>query len=99
MSAKQTPTPGPWSWEYHPDFPNFSKVIALHFNERDVLLCTGDGERAWGVIREADARLIAAAPELLKACQMVADMAVSWQPLTPGDISEVNAAISKATGR
>ena len=49
--------------------------------------------------QDANARLIAAAPELLEACQMVADMAVSWQPLTPGDIAEVRAAISKATGK
>jgi len=45
---------------------------------------------------EANARLIAAAPELLRACQMVAEIAVAWQPLTPGDITEVKAAIAKA---
>lgn len=44
----------------------------------------------------ANARLIAAAPDLLRACKVVAEMAVSWEPLTPGDIAEVRAAIAKA---
>lgn len=44
----------------------------------------------------ATARLIAAAPDLLRACKMIADMAVSWEPLTPGDIAEVRDAITKA---
>jgi len=48
---------------------------------------------------DADARLIAAAPDLLEACQMVWKMAVAWEPLTPGDIAEVKAAIAKAQGR
>lgn len=47
----------------------------------------------------SDARLIAAAPELLRACKMVAEMAVHWEPLTPGDIAEVKAAIAKAEGK
>jgi hypothetical protein len=47
----------------------------------------------------ANARLIAAAPDLLQACKMVAGMAVGWEPLTPGDIAEVKAAIAKAEGR
>lgn len=38
----------------------------------------------------------AAAPDLLRACKMIAGMAVSWEPLTPGDIAEVRAAIAKA---
>jgi hypothetical protein len=50
-------------------------------------------------VREANARLIAAAPELLRACKLVAAMAVAWAPLTPGDIAEVNAAIAKAEAR
>ncbi len=48
--------------------------------------------------RAANARLIAAAPDLLAACKMVADIAVSWSPITPGDIAQVRAAIAKAEG-
>ena len=47
----------------------------------------------------ANARLIAAAPELLAACKSIAAMAVSWQPLSNGDISDVLKAIAKAEGR
>ena len=47
----------------------------------------------------ADALLIAAAPDLLAACKMVAAMAVGWEPLTPGDIAEVTTAIAKAEGK
>ncbi len=49
--------------------------------------------------REDDARLIAAAPELLRACKAIAAMAVAWEALTPGDIAEVRGAIAKAEGR
>lgn len=48
------------------------------------------------VIQDANARLIAAAPDLLAACKMIASFAVSWQPLTPGDIRIVTEAIAKA---
>lgn len=40
-----------------------------------------------------------AALDMLKALKMVSKMAVAWQPLTPGDIAEVRAAIAKAEGR
>jgi hypothetical protein len=85
-------TPGPW------------KASAL----------AGDTELSWvetereyrsiaSLIRypemEANARLIAAAPELLAACKMVASFAQSWQPLTPGDIRVMLDAIAKAEGK
>ena len=44
---------------------------------------------------EEDASL-SLARELAKAGQVVSDMAVSWEPLTPGDISELRAALTKA---
>jgi hypothetical protein len=51
------------------------------------------------VANEADARLIVAAPELLAAAKKIASFAVSWQPLTPGDIKELTDAIVKAEGK
>ena len=48
---------------------------------------------------EANAHLIAAAPDLLRAAKAIASFAVSWQPLTPGDIKELTDAIAKAEGR
>ena len=40
-----------------------------------------------------------AAHDLLAACQLVASCAVTWEPLTPGDIRAVTEAIAKATGQ
>lgn len=51
------------------------------------------------LLSENERALIAAAPDLLQACRMVLEMAVAWQPLTPGDIAEVKAAIAKAEGK
>jgi len=48
---------------------------------------------------QANARLMAAAPDLLAAAKLIASFAVSWQPLTPGDIKELTNAIAKAEGR
>ena len=45
---------------------------------------------------EANARLIAAAPELLEAAKVVASFAQGWEPLTPGDIKDLRDAIAKA---
>jgi hypothetical protein len=55
-------TPGPWIWDRSSD--DWNHVLALRdcdAREADVLLCTGDGERAWGIITPADADFIAAA--------------------------------------
>jgi uncharacterized Zn finger protein (UPF0148 family) len=49
--------------------------------------------------RQARARLMAAAPDLLAAAKLVASFAQSWRPLSPGDIQELTRAIAKAEGR
>lgn len=86
-------TPGPWEAEQ-----DCANSIGIVSEETEVArICPEDDdltEQEW-----ADARLIAAAPDLLKACKAVASFAVSWEPLTPGDIAEVTAAIAKAEGR
>lgn len=56
-------TPGPWGWENHPY--NGEPIALTGGNDTDVLLATGSGEQAWLQVNEADARLIAAAPDLL----------------------------------
>lgn len=71
MEIQQTEyTPGPWHWEYHPDFPD--KIMALS-GESDVLICSGTDEAAFGIIGQSDAQLIASAPELLAGCQRLLD--------------------------
>lgn len=49
-------------------------------------------------VKPACNTLMDAAPDLLRACKMISQMAVAWQALTPGDISEVEQAISRAEG-
>jgi len=36
---------------------------------------------------------------LLSAAKLIESFAVAWEPLTPGDITELTAAIAKAEGR
>lgn len=66
-----------------------------------------NGERRGGLMHRTadrninefpDARLIAAAPDLLEAAKRVAAFALSWEPLTSGDIADLRAAIVKAEG-
>ena len=89
-------TPGPWTIDEFLEERGFYKIRA-----EDAVLCHAHSFSEKGTDPEAlaNARLIAAAPDLLKACKMVAEMAVSWEALTPGDIAEVKAAIAKAEGR
>jgi hypothetical protein len=62
---------GPWHWEYLDGRPiALVSCPAL----RDVLVATGDSERSWADVSEADARLIASAPYLLTACQAALDL-------------------------
>lgn len=66
----ETYTPGPWSWE-------FSRIgdrrIALSNHQgQDVMISTTDiDDHALIDVGEANARLIAAAPDLLQACESV----------------------------
>lgn len=82
MSYPQ-PTPGPWKWDWRKDYPVGSPVldkvdpedfgIALWvpsppfaLGATGAVICTADRSPAQA---EADARLIASAPELLKALE------------------------------
>ena len=59
-------TPGPWRWDLNNDQGspliygfNYEPVVAMHHADYN--------SEAWWEVRDADARLIAAAPELLAA--------------------------------
>ena len=84
-------TPGPWVT---------SRENVYEYSRGHLLgakrICVVDD---WIPSNEANARLIAAAPDLLAACKMISDMAVEWDALTPGDIAEVNDAIKKAEAK
>ena len=98
MSAKHTP--GPWAFSRSDNFgdarfyvaqqdgapytPNYSDVATL-------IAETVSGERV--SIQEANARLIAAAPELLEALQEMVEIAESQGHI----VKRARAAIAKAT--
>lgn len=91
MSAQHTP--GPWYWADNvPDAPK---------NYRMIVDVDGFTIAEPSPMGEADARLIAAAPELLAALQMVNriwshDQTANLAPDSP--VAIVRAAIAKATG-
>ena len=59
-------TPGPWTLGYSTRHP-------IKFNEYDLVQNVCTLNRHPGGITEANARLIAAAPELLEACRLLLD--------------------------
>ena len=59
----QGPTPGPWIWDKHGDLHGKDGNAVINPNLR--------GDVLSGVNREADARLIAAAPDLLAALEAI----------------------------
>ena len=92
---KHKHTPGPW--ETTGIFVRRNVAVIPKIGKADICAVYADGEIKREEAR-ANARLIAAAPDLLAACKMIASIAVGWQALTPGDIAEVHAAIAKAEG-
>lgn len=91
-------TPGPWKavinsadyWEVVHQWPDQSVEEANSYSPTVVHVCTKNGEE-----QEANARLIAAAPELLEFAQ-------EWLSLQGGDnnhmTTKAKSAIDKATG-
>lgn len=93
-----THTPGPWSYSKSTD--GWSYTINIHQAENaeytpdwsDVAFCTCKGERQG--IQEANARLIAAAPDLLAALELIMES----YDLNLDEINAARAAIAKARG-
>ena len=86
-------TPGPW---HLAEVENGSIKHMVPVGPDGYSLCTvvHDGDTPFGAIyMDADARLIAAAPELLEALQMLLEF-----PNTGPATSAARAAIAKATG-
>lgn len=83
-----THTPGPWRYEINPDCTEFR----VRAQEGDVLGGCGCCGSPW--CGEEDARLIAAAPELLEALKGVLRVA----DRKTDEFDAARAAINKATG-
>lgn len=98
-------TPGPWkfdTWHYATEAPRQELIVAGEEFRLAVLECDFVGDNPYTVPKEqaeANARLIAAAPELLAALEGMIEWARRVRHANPG-MEVVNAinAIAKATG-
>lgn len=96
-------TAGPWTFEYeNADYSGGGCWYSLKGPEGDNLFWYPyNGPRSGGAREEANARLAAAAPELLHACLLIAGNApevAAWlREYDPEAFKQVQAAIAKAT--
>ena len=91
MEQKAAHTPAPWHF----------KKLAMHDGGHVVMFTAQNGQRTHrldcaGEFKEADAQLIAAAPELLEACRLVEKAQRDGDYMTA--FLAVRAAITKAKG-
>jgi hypothetical protein len=95
--ATSAHTPGPWSNERIWDTPAsriHARVHGVPVALAEAFTMRGAGEK------EANARLIAAAPELLEACELViGSMAVGADDFSQEVLRRVRAAVAKAGGK
>jgi hypothetical protein len=98
-------TPGPWA--QHSQYPLIIKqdCAPIAGPDEGVMICNAQSHNNSGFFPSfdegrANARLIAAAPDLLAVCQRLAESASYWSeydvPL--GIVADLQAAIAKATG-
>ena len=84
-------TPGPWKWE------DDNHVLWAQGGKKVIDAAPYEGMWLAGENEEADARLIAAAPDLLEALQdCLENTGGGW--ISAGVIDRARAAIAKATG-
>ena len=98
MEQKAARTPAPW---------HFKKLV-VNYGGHVVMFTSQNGQRTHrldfaGEFKEADARLIAAAPELLAALETAYMALIGYLPahrngVTDAAIGAASAAITKATG-
>ena len=102
MNTKQTHTPGPWIHAHSgPVMQGYSQPFAIAQKGERNLVAGVFGDVKGGVdVTEANARLIAAAPELLEALKTVVDGVVMIFPsiVNSSPIIAARAAIAKAEG-
>ena len=102
MTSKHTP--GPWSYigDDETGGIKFAEVAAGEIGtraHRSVAWCIGVDERRLDAATKANARLIAAAPDLLEALQEIVSQDIAELALDPDWPRRIaRAAIAKATG-
>lgn len=95
IATKQAHTPGPWEWTH--DAEPYSSQWTL---SPGVLMVDGqDGTPGGDEIDRANARLIAAAPELLDACDFALSILEALGNGSGDAANACRAAIAKAEGR
>lgn len=98
MMAKETHTPGPWDVFPHyckndPDPGPYGETLLIGKGQFDTLAEVRPGSDEYGTEYQANARLIAAAPELLEALEnLLAECPEAWSR------HGAQAAIAKARG-
>ena len=93
MGEKQGHTPGPWTYGVPSPGANFS-IYSTKMSIGRLGIASNSKRAAEG---EANARLIAAAPDLLAALKMV-QRSTEWPTMESETQDAVSAAISRATG-
>jgi len=92
-------TPGPWRWVPEPDYPwQYQDLMSA---SGEVVLSGEEAPDPSGIeISHADARLIAAAPELLEACETLATLRDTDDWIATGRLAvkQAQAAIAKVRG-
>jgi hypothetical protein len=84
-------TKGPWSYAISGD-TNYARIYLHGFGRMDPI---HGGDSLSGYCGDANARLIAAAPDLLEALEEI----MSWQTMAPKEsIEKASAAIAKTRG-
>lgn len=90
-------TPGPWTFERHGKESNYFGNIIGHYTERTVRTITCQLRYGTDEEQEANAHLIAAAPDLLEALKGFMK-AVEWESKIRVEWDRANDAIAKAKG-
>lgn len=98
MTKKASHTPGPWHLSSDPydDGTPYFQIVAGDGFFGDVV--EPRGFKLNEIMTEADARLIAAAPDLLHALEMVRDANRDDPHIPQIALATIEAAIAKATG-
>ena len=101
MTAGSQHTPGPWLVMAPETSRDTVCALDKHGNPAEVISVSARGQDiGWGQLPpgqyDANARLIAAAPDLLSACEAIREKGL--RGITLADMARIKLAIAKATG-
>lgn len=95
-------TPGPWELsEYRPPYDDMGGDHSIGYTDADGVFWEIATLEPWRGSRHADARLIAAAPDMLAALEEIESLPVDdygCREIPPGFLDKARAAIAKARG-